>query len=142
LISDPKVSDHEDWRVFDRLIATYPSRFGVLFSRERYQEAIELALRWEQAIMAPQRQAYYEALHDFQLGKEVGLLKSKYFRWQAILADQPGSAQEALAELQARSALQACGENEQFDFQRLISEIEDNGLPTEAIRKWSGQQGQ
>lgn len=142
LISDPKVSDREDWRVFDRLIATYPSRFRVLFSCKRYQEAIELALRWEQTIMAPQRQAYYEALHDFQLGKEVGLLKSKYFRWQAILADQPGSAEEKLAEREARAARRACGQNDQFDFQRLISEIEEYGLPTEAIQKWYVEQVQ
>jgi hypothetical protein len=43
---------------------------------------------------------------------------------------------------EARAALQPCIENEQFDFERMISEIEAYGLPTEAIQEWSRQQGQ
>ena len=137
LIADPAIQSIDDWRVHERLLATYPLRSRALLSTQHYQAAIDLMRGWEQSIETFDRQGYYDAQQDFYYSKAVEVLRLQYFKWQAVRVLQSDGAEETRAKQQARHAMESCMQNDQFDLQRWIKEIDGYGLPTEAIRQWA-----
>lgn len=137
LKKNPDYPQMNDFRILDRLIAFYPERCRILFNSGNHEAVIATTRKWEEFVLAPEHQNYFEAQNAFYQSKDLAIFNLRYHRWVAL--DRSSATDSDLtekAQQDAKQALRNCLTNREFDLELVIRDLELWGLPVEPILKW------
>lgn len=91
---------------------------------------------WEEFVLAPEHQNYFEAQNAFYQSKDLAIFNLRYHRWVALDRTGKNSTQTDNAQQDAKQALRNCLANKEFNFELVIRDFELFGLPVEPILEW------
>ncbi len=136
LKQNPDYPEMYDWRILDQFIAFYPERCRILFHSGKYEAVIATTRNWEEFVLAPEHQSYFEAQNSFYQGKDLGIFNLRYHRWLALDRSKAESTQTNYAQQQAKQAFRKCLADKDFDLELAIRDFERSGLSVEPILQW------
>jgi hypothetical protein len=137
LKKNPDYPQMNDLRILDRLIEFYPERCQILLKSGNHEGVIATTRRWEEFVLSPEHQDYFDAQNTFYQSKELAIFSLHYYRWIALDRTGMNSTQTDNAQQDAKLALRNCLANKKFDLELVIRDFELCGLPIEPILKWN-----
>ncbi|MFM8263287.1 MAG: serine/threonine protein kinase, partial [Pirellula sp.] len=84
LKKNPDYPQMNDLRILDRLIAFYPERCRTLLKSGNHERVIATTRRWEEFVLAPEHQDYFDAQNAFYQSKDLAVFNLRYYRWIAL----------------------------------------------------------